>query len=171
MIVLAVAAVICLIAALGLLYFALNTPSPSLSGLTGSPAPDFSLPSLNGQDINLEELRGKPVLINFWAIWCDPCLVEMPLLEETSQKYSANGLVIIGINQGDSFADVKDFAQEEDLSFPILVDQNESLGRLYSLSGYPTSVFVDRDGIIRALYLGEIPRAQLEANLRLIGIQ
>ncbi len=167
----AVVAVICLIAALGLLYFSLNAPVTVSSGLADRPAPDFSLPSLNRQNLSLSALRGKPVIINFWAVWCYPCIAEMPLLEETAQKYADDGLVVIGINQGDSFAEVEEFAAEQNLTFPLLVDEDESVGSLFKVNGYPTSIFIDKDGMIRAVYLGEIPQAQLKANLRLIGIR
>jgi peroxiredoxin len=172
-IILGVAVVLCIlaIAALGLVYFALNLPASSPSVRNGGFAPDFNLPSLSGQNLSLSDLRGKPVLINFWATWCYPCLAEMPLLEESYQKHSADNLVVIGINEGDRLADVETFVQKENLSFPILLDYDFEIGDHYQLSGYPTSIFVDKDGIIRAIYLGEIPPSQLEKNLRLIGIE
>lgn len=164
------AAVLCLFAALGLLYFALTQTDVFSGGMTGSPAPDFNLTTLNGHSLSLEHLRGKPVLINFWATWCGPCLAEMPLLEATAQRYS-DELVVLGINEGEAFADVKSFIAREALSYPILLDTDEAVGALYQLNGYPTSVFIDAEGIIRAIYLGEIPADQLAKNLRLIGIK
>jgi len=166
----AAVAVICLIAALGLLYFALNISNEDSDGLVGSSAPDFNLPSLNGKSLSLEELHGKPVLLNFWATWCQPCLAEMPLLDATAQTHLGN-LVIVGVNEGDLLADVQSFVKRERLGYPVLLDYDEQVGNLYRLSGYPTSVFIDAEGIIRAIYLGEIPPEQLKKNLRLIGIE
>ena len=160
---------ICLVAALGLLYFALNQTESS-SGTISRPAPDFNLPLLDGQNLYAEQLRGKPVLLNFWATWCIPCIAELPLLEETARRYE-NELVVIGINEGDSRNDVADLVTREALSYPILLDTDESVGALYQVGGYPTSIFIDADGVIRAIYLGEIPSEQLKKNLRLIGIK
>lgn len=165
-----IAAVICLFSALGLLYFALTQTDAASSGMTGSLAPDFDLPSLNGHSLSLAHLRGKPVLINFWATWCDPCIAELPLLEAAAQRYDAE-LVVIGINEGDPFHDVERFIERESLSYTILLDYDTKVGMLYQVNGYPTSIFIDAEGIVRAIYLGEIPAAQLEKNLRLIGIK
>jgi len=136
----------------------------------GEIAPDFTLLSLDGQPFSLEAMRGKPILINFWATWCDPCQEEMPLLESTGAKHDA-GLVLIGINQGDKEADVKEFVEKEKITFSILLDEKTKVGDLYGVSGYPTSIFIDKNGIIQAIYLGELTPAQLEQNLELIGIE
>ena len=134
------------------------------------PAPEFSLPSLNGQNFGSEQLRGKPAILNFWATWCDPCVAEMPLLEETAQNY-ADELLVIGINEADAFSDVESFVAREGLSYTILLDYDESVGQLFKVGGYPTTVFIDADGMIRAIYLGEMPPEQMKKNLRLIGIE
>lgn len=166
----AAAAVICLIAALGLLYMALNISNVGSDGLVGSSAPDFNLPSLNGDSLSLEQLHGKPVLLNFWATWCEPCVAEMPLLNAKAQVH-IDELVIVGVNEGDLLADVDSFVKREGLSYSILLDYDEHVGDLYKLNGYPTTVFIDAEGIVRAIYLGEIPPEQLKKNLRLIGIK
>ena len=135
-----------------------------------SPAPDFSLPSLNGQQIGLQEFSGKPIILNFWATWCAPCKDEMPLLESISKEYGSN-LVVIAINEGDNLSAVKEFVENENLDLQILLDEENEVGDLYKLSGYPTSVFIDGKGIIQAIYLGELSLAQAERNLDLIGIE
>lgn len=138
--------------------------------MVGSDAPDFNLPSLNGHDLSLEQLRGKPVLLNFWATWCDPCLRELPLLDATAQTHM-DDLVVLGVSVGESLTAVEHFAERHPLSYPILLDHDEDVGVLYQVQGYPTSVFIDAEGVVRAIYLGEIPPEQLEKNLRLIGIE
>ena len=135
----------------------------------GETAPDFNLLSLNGQSFSLEEMRGKPVLINFWATWCYPCKEEMPLLESIYAQHSED-LIVVGINQGEKEPDIKDFIEQEKISFLILLDEKMKVGDLYEVSGYPTSIFIDKNGIIQAVYLGELTTDQLNHNLQLIGI-
>ncbi len=135
----------------------------------GKAAPDFSLLSLNGQEISLEELRGKPILLNFWASWCDPCVAEMSLLEATSQKHE--DLLVTGINVGDRPAKVENFVAAEHLTFIILLDNDEKVSKDYIITRFPTSIFIDKNGIIQALIVGELFTAELEENLALIGIK
>ena len=140
------------------------------STIIGSPAPDFSLPSINGQEVGLQGFSGKPVILNFWATWCAPCKEEMPLLESISKKYGSN-LAVIAINEGDNLSAVKEFVANENLDLQILLDEESKVGELYKLGGYPTSVFIDGKGIIQAIYLGELSLVQVERNLDLIGIE
>ena len=140
------------------------------SQFRGSPAPDFSLPSLNGENLKLSDLRGKAVLINFWAIWCDPCKEEMPLLESLSEEYGEE-LAVIAINEGDSVVEAENFLEEENIKLTVLLDEDRKVGEKYKIGGYPTSIFIDKEGIIQAIYLGELSQKQLKSNLRLIGIK
>ena len=140
------------------------------SNMIGEPAPDFSLVTPKGREVNLEELRGKPVLLNFWATWCEPCIEEMPLLVSTSKEYKSE-LTILAINEGDSLSDVKKFIKNEKLKLTVLLDKDEKIGDLYELKGYPTSVFIDEDGIIQAIILGELSEKKLNDKLELIGIE
>lgn len=160
--------VVSLIAALGLLRSRLDQVNDA-SGIS-RPAPEFDLLSLDGQYFGSEQLRGKAHLLNFWATWCDPCVAEFPLLEETAQRY-ADELVVVGINQGDSIDDIKSFLTDKKVTFPVLIDKDEKVSVLHKVGGYPTTIFVDAEGIIRAIYLGELPPEQLKKNLRLIGIK
>ena len=139
-------------------------------GMVGSDAPDFNLPSLNGHDLSLEQLRGKPVLLNFWATWCDPCLRELPLLEATAQTHTGD-LIVVGVSVGESLTAVEHFVERHPLDYAILLDHDEKVGNLYQVQGFPTTMFIDAEGVVRAIYLGEIPSEQLTRNLRLIGIR
>ncbi|HIE24462.1 MAG TPA: TlpA family protein disulfide reductase [Anaerolineales bacterium] len=134
----------------------------------GEAAPGFSLPSLSGQVISLEDLRGKSVLLNFWTSSCQPCIAEMPLLEATSQKHE--DLIVIGVNIGDSPAKVENFVAAEHLNFMILLDKDDGVSKDYLLTGFPTSVFINKDGIIQSYIVGELSIKVLEENLALIGI-
>lgn len=135
-----------------------------------SPAPNFSLPDTSGNLVNLDDYRGKVVIINFWATWCVPCKEEMPILNNFSLENSEN-IVVLGINVGDSMEEVKNFINEVKVTYPILIDLKGVVGITYHVIGYPTTYFVDAAGIIRGKYIGSItPRliqqylAPLEKN-------
>jgi len=143
---------------------------PGLTQRVGDPAPNFTVFSLDGQFVSFNELHDRALIINLWTTWCGPCKAEMPLLESISQKYAAE-LIILGINEGDNEYDVGRYVEEENITFRILLDENENVGYLYGIVGYPTSIFIDKNGIIQAIYLGELTPEQMENNLRLIGIE
>jgi peroxiredoxin len=122
----------------------------------GSPAPDFQLESLDGPAISLSDLRGRPVLLNFWATWCGPCRLEIPFLKEVSrdESWRAQGLVILAVNLGEPAADVREFVEFYGLTFPVLLDSQGQIGMLYNAASIPTTYFVDKDGIIRNIKRG-----------------
>jgi thiol-disulfide isomerase/thioredoxin len=148
--------------------FLSRLPEGSISGSTipsspreGFLAPDFTLNYLTteaeeNQPVTLSELRGQVVVINFWASWCPPCREEMPTLERIYQTYRDRGLVILGINATyqDSPASALAFIAEQDLSFPMLMDDRGTVSRRYLLRGLPSTYFVDRQGIIRSVVIG-----------------
>jgi thiol-disulfide isomerase/thioredoxin len=111
------------------------------------PAPDFTLPTLSGAPIHLSELRGKVVLLNFWATWCVPCRTEMPSLEALYQRYQERGLDILAINVDTlSTAGVEAFVQEGGVTFRIALDPSWSTARVYGVVGLPTTYLIDREG-------------------------
>lgn len=122
----------------------------------GFQAPDFVLETAAGQDVRLSELRGRPVLINLWASWCVPCRAEMPALEQAYQEYQGQGFILLAVNatDQDNRQAALAFAQENDLSFPILFDINGQVSELYQLRALPTSFFVNPDGIIQEVVVG-----------------
>jgi peroxiredoxin len=120
----------------------------------GSPAPDFSLLGLDKQSLRLGQFRGKAVLLNFWATWCAPCSAEMPNIEQVYQGLSHDDVAILAVNQ-EEFADqVSGYADLYHLHFPILLDSHAQVGNLYRVQALPTTVFVDRSGIIREIHIG-----------------
>ncbi len=141
----------------------------------GQPAPDFALRSLDGQVIRLSELRGKIVLVNFWATWCAPCRAEMPDLEAVYQQ-ERDSLVVLSVNvEGVSIDDARrlasDFRDELGLTFPIVLDSpNGDVFQQYKLKGLPDSFFIDQNGILRDVQFGPMNRAtilkKLEATRR-----
>ncbi len=127
-------------------------PAPRQSFL----APDFTLETADGQTFTMSELRGKPVLINLWTSWCPPCKAEMPALQRAYQRYQSEDLVILGINatNQDSQVAALNFAAENGLSFPILMDTAGEVSAIYQLRSLPTSYFVDHEGIIQEVVVG-----------------
>lgn len=122
----------------------------------GFTAPDFTLELLEGGEITLSDLRGKPVIINFWATWCGPCREEMPAIEKIYRDYRDLGLVVIGLNltSQDTEQAVTAFIQEFGLTFPIALDRNASVSRRYQLKGLPTTYFIDSQGVIQSVVVG-----------------
>ena len=122
-------------------------------------APDFTLKSLEGSNLRLDEYKGQVVLINFWATWCGPCRQELPLLDRIHQRYQDAGFAVLGINvEGASKTDeAQAMVSKAGVTFPVLVDEGQQVSELYALEAMPTSVVVDRDGVVRYVHLGYKP--------------
>ena len=133
---------------------ALLTGLASASGPAPAAAPAFSLPSRAGQAVALESLKGKVVMLNFWASWCGPCRKEMPLLEQMHKKYSKQGFALLGVNVDAESADAEKFLKVNPVSFPVLFDKESKVSQLYNVNAMPSSVFIDRKGNVRALHRG-----------------
>jgi peroxiredoxin len=140
-----------------------NEPRPAV----GSLAPNFTLTSLTGESITLSQLRGKPVVLNFWATWCQPCQRELPALQATAEDY-ADMVTILGIDQAEDQAIVQKFVDRFGLTYPILLDAEYHASDLYNVRGMPTTFFVDRDGFIQHLWIGEMNRITLAEGIELI---
>ncbi len=134
----------------------------------GNPAPDFELQTPDGGSIRLADLQGQAVVLNFWASWCGPCRAEMPELQRAYDQFSANGLVVLGVNQGEPVAIVNDFMAQLQLSFPVVLDQQLQVSRLYQVNSLPTTLFIDRNGMIQDLVIGQMNEAILKEHLRSI---
>lgn len=138
--------------------------------IVGHRAPDFTLQTAVGESITLSELiaangaTGQPVVLNFWASWCAPCRVEMPELQQASRDYNGRA-VIIGVNQGESQATVSDFGRSENISYPLLVDDQSEVSRLYNVSSLPTTIFIDGQGVVQEVTIGILTRAVLQDRI------
>jgi thiol-disulfide isomerase/thioredoxin len=146
-------------------------PAPAI----GHPAPDFTLPVADTRadadaasaEFSLSALRGKPVVLNFWATWCPPCRAELPELDAASDRL-AGEVVIAGVNQAEARAEVEAFARDLDLSFPIPLDESAQASQDYSVRSLPTTFFIDRSGIIRHIQVGPVTEATLAQHLETI---
>jgi peroxiredoxin len=123
------------------------------------PAPDFSLQDLSGQTVKLSSLRGRAVYIDFWATWCGPCKVALPGLQELTDELKNQGLEIVTIDQGESLDQVRSFIERKKYSFQVLLDPDGTVGNIYGVRALPTSVFVDRNGIVQSISVGNVSTA------------
>ncbi|MBA3913279.1 MAG: TlpA family protein disulfide reductase [Acidobacteriales bacterium] len=135
--------------------------------VAGTPAPEFSLESLQGKTVHLSDYRGKAVLLNFWATWCEPCKVEMPWFVELQKKYGADGLQIVGIAMDDaSPADIEKFAKQMGVNYPVLIGK-EAVGQQYGgVPFLPTTFYIGRDGKIVAKVFGLKGRSEIEDTIK-----
>ena len=144
-------------------------PNPESEGIKiDELAPDFSLKNTAGETIWLSELRGKPVVINFWATWCGPCVREMPALQRYQDKYP--DFVLLGIDEGETIEDVIKFTEKMKLTYQILIDEKGTAANLYKVVMMPTTYFIDQEGVIRARHFGYMGEEQLEFYLGSLGI-
>lgn len=128
--------------------------SPSVSPRVGFLAPDFTLDRSDGETVTLSDLQGQAVILNFWATWCAPCRAEMPALERVYQAQRDKGLVVLGVNQMEPKERVERFLAEVGVTFPIALDLDAAVGRLYRVYAMPTTYFIDRQGVIRDVVVG-----------------
>jgi peroxiredoxin len=117
-------------------------------------APDFTLKRLDGGNLRLEDYRGQVVLINFWASWCGPCRQEMPLLDRLHQRYEGAAFVVLGINVEGTEAPIRTLIDQIPVTFPVLIDVNQLVSAQYQLEAMPTTVLVDRHGVVRYVHRG-----------------
>ena len=136
----------------------LITPSVQASSVKLSEeAPDFTLKSLGGDNLRLEEYRGQVVLINFWASWCGPCRQEMPILDRLHQRYEDTGFAVLGVNVEGEVAPAQKIVDKTNVTFPVLIDEGQIVSQLYDLEAMPSTVVVDRDGRVRYVHRGYKP--------------
>jgi len=153
---------------------AMNSTGHSASSDVGRAAPDFLLETPDGGQLRLSDLRGHPVLVNFWASWCAPCRKEMPEIVKAYDAHAASGLVVVGVNLQENDGQIRDFAGEFGMRFPIAIDRDGGVGDTWRIGGpvqgIPSSYFVDRDGIVRAREYGPMTAQTIASNLQTIGV-
>ena len=131
------------------------------------PAPEFTLTLFDGGQISLAELRGRPVVLNFWASWCDPCKDEAPLLEAAWRKYKDQGLMVIGVDYLDQEPAARAYLQEFQITYPNGPDLGSKIARRYFIRGVPETFFIGPDGQIKSFKEGPFTTMEeLEASIR-----
>lgn len=159
---------ILLLVMVGLIGFALYEATTQKNGgkpETGQEAPDFTLISLSGQEKQLRDLRGKAVMLNFWGSWCEPCRSEMPALQKMYHKYRDRGFEVIGINIAETDVAAEQFIRHYGLTFPIWMDRDREVVRLYRIGPIPSSIFIDPQGKIAYIKEGPLSVGELETHI------
>jgi len=143
--------------------------------LASGSAPEFTLTSFDGQKFTLSELRGKPVVLNFWASWCIPCRDEAPALQRAWEKYKDQGVLILGVDYVDTDADAKKFIAEFQQTYPNGADLGTKISQAYKISGVPETYFIGKDGKllpgidengrVKGNWIGPLPEAVLLARI------
>ncbi len=154
----------------GMLYFGFHMARHSGSAariMKETPAPDFTLESLDGTTMKLSDLRGKAVVLNFWATWCGPCKIETPWLVQFQNQYGGQGLQIIGVESGDDGKDdIVKFVKDMGINYPVLLGK-ESVGDAYGgIPALPETFFIGRDGKIVDKSMGLHGRAEIEDSIK-----
>jgi thiol-disulfide isomerase/thioredoxin len=143
--------------------FASSAHPSGPEGLAGTAPPVFALRDDRGAAVSLESYRGRVVVMNLWASWCPPCRAEMPDLQRLAAQYAARGVAVVGVNEGESPQRARAFADSLGIRFPIWIDGAQRYGRTYAALGLPTTVILDRRGIVVRGYDGALTFAQMQA--------
>jgi peroxiredoxin len=133
------------------------------------PAPDFELESISGQKVRISDLKGKVVLINFWATWCGPCRIEMPVFQSRFER-SSEDFVILAVNQQDSQEAINSFMDELELTFDALLDVDGLVHSQFLVQGFPTTFLIDANGILKVQHIGVMTESQLDDYLVEVGL-
>ncbi|NQX47877.1 redoxin domain-containing protein [Paenibacillus tritici] len=130
-----------------------RTPSGRLA--VGAPAPDFEAVTWKGEKVRLSDYKGRVVLLNFWATWCKPCMQEMPLLNEIHES-SETQIATLFINAGESKGTVSKYMEQQDFSFPVIIDVTGKISASYGVAALPSTYIINTEGDIQKIVLGEI---------------
>jgi len=142
-------------------------PIKLVGNVQGVPAPDFTLPALDGSKVSLSDFRGKAVLLNFWATWCPPCKIEMPWFEDLQKQYAKDGLVVLGVALDDSApATIAKFASELGVNYQVLLGTDQVSDDYGDVQYLPTTFYIARDGTIVDKMTGLLDRKDIEEAVK-----
>jgi cytochrome c biogenesis protein CcmG, thiol:disulfide interchange protein DsbE len=141
-------------------------PAAAASPLAGRPAPAFQLEGLNGPAVDLHELRGQVVVLNFWASWCAECRVEQPALEQTWQRFRDSGVVVVGVDFQDQTSDARRYLAETQTSYPVVYDRDSTTSLAYGLRGVPETFLIDQTGQVVDRVIGPVDEHRLAATIK-----
>ena len=142
--------------------------APGAGGMVGKVAPTFTLPvaangktGVAGEQMSLADLKGHPVILDFWASWCGPCAIEAPVLDRLARRHESKGLVVLGVNVSDPPNVIKQYATQKGLSYPMLVDSGSTVSESYGVKNLPSLVILDKEGKVMAYLVGVVDEASL----------
>jgi cytochrome c biogenesis protein CcmG, thiol:disulfide interchange protein DsbE len=150
---------------LGAVGVVLLLRSPAPGAIVGGQAPEFELADLDGNPVRLADLRGRPVVVNFWASWCGPCVEEFPLLRDAVERHAAGDLAVIGIVYQDRTEAARDFMERNGGTWTAAMDPDERVASAYGILAPPETFFIGRDGTIVARQIGQFSASSLEEKL------
>lgn len=122
---------------------------------TNAKAPDFTLKDVNGRTFSLSSLKGKVILLNFWATWCPPCKAEMPSMNQLYNEIKAKGFEVVAVSSDSSLSSIKEFLSKSRVDFTVLFDEKKTVTREFKVFSMPTTYLIDRNGLIVEKYYGE----------------
>jgi thiol-disulfide isomerase/thioredoxin len=163
--------------ALGAILLAVYLTKPGAAASASTPekavtqhplAADFSLTELTGQQLQLSTYRGKVVLLDFWATWCDPCRKEIPQFVQFQSKYGSQGLQIVGIAMDDGPGPVREFYKKFKMNFPVVMAKGNVAGHYGGIFGLPVAFVIGRDGRIYAKYIGAVDVSKIEKEITVL---
>ena len=142
--------------------------APGTGGMVGKPGPAFTLPvAANGksaepnEQMSLADLKGHPVILDFWASWCGPCAIEAPVLDRLARRYESKGLAVLGVNVSDTPAVIKKYTSQKGLSYPMLVETGSRVSDSYGVEKLPSLVILDKEGNVMSYLVGVVDEASL----------
>jgi peroxiredoxin len=135
-----------------------------------STAPDFTLNDLSGKKVTLSQFRGKVVILNFWSIWCGPCLAEMPSLNKLYLEFKDRGLVVMAVAEDPAEKPLRSYIQEKGIAFTILMDKDKKVYFKYSLFGIPVTFLIDKKGVIAEKFIGERDWSSLDMRTKICNL-
>jgi cytochrome c biogenesis protein CcmG, thiol:disulfide interchange protein DsbE len=133
----------------------------------GQAAPDFALADLDGNPLRLNDLRGRPVIVNFWASWCGPCVEEFPILQAAAARHRTEGLAVVGIVYRDNSEAARAFMARLGVNWPAAMDPGDQVAQSFGIYGPPETFFIDRNGVVRGRQIGQLTAADLDRQLAL----
>lgn len=156
----------CFVVWVGYILLGTDAKAAGTGIANGTKAPDFELKTTDGTAIKLSDYKGKAVMINFWASWCPPCRAEMPALQEVYKEYESKDFVILAVNLNESNLAVNQFRDKLGLTFPIVIDKDNEVSKLYDIVPLPTSYFVNKQGVVVGKWTGEISKDKLRSIVK-----
>jgi thiol-disulfide isomerase/thioredoxin len=148
-----------------------SAPTPVSTADIGQAAPSLKLPLVGGGEADLASYKGRPVILTFWATWCEPCRAEMPVFERAQQRYRDQGLAVLGIDFQEQDPEIVAYLKEIGVTFPSAVDRTGEVTRQWRATGLPTTFLIDGQGIIRDVRVGAFTDDMLQDRLKKLFAQ